>query len=240
MAELVCFSSGSQGNSYAIKCNNETLLLELGLPWKYILKGLNYDIDNIVGALVSHVHQDHANKETIKKAIQYGIPIYSCYDVVSMYKGVNEVKKGRKIAIGGFKIQAIPLFHNTTCFGFVIEHDEIGKAIFCTDTCSIPYRFKNANHLWLESNYDYGLMIDHMAENVYSQSASENHMEFNDTLEVLKENYSNDLQTIVLLHLSNGNSNANEFVKRVKETLGFNNVWVADKGLKIELCKEEF
>lgn len=185
-------------------------------------------------------HQDHANKDTIRKVIQYGIPIYSCNDVATMHKGVNELKKGRKIAIGGFKLQAIPLFHNTTCFGFIIEHDEIGKAIFCTDTCRIPYRFKDANHLWIEANYDYCLMIDHMCDNIYSQSASENHMEINDTIDVIKENYSNALQTVVLLHLSNGNSNSNDFVKRVKETIGFNNVWVADKGLKIELNKEDF
>lgn len=54
MAELLCFSSGSQGNAYAIKCNNETLLLELGLPWKDVLKGLNYKIDDVAGCLVSH------------------------------------------------------------------------------------------------------------------------------------------------------------------------------------------
>lgn len=240
MAELLCFGSGSNGNFYAIKCEKETLFLELGIPWKDILKGLSYDISNVVGAVISHTHQDHANKDTIRKVIQYGIPIYSCDDVATMHKGVNELKKGRKIAIGGFKLQAIPLFHNTTCFGFIIEHDEIGKAIFCTDTCRIPYRFKDANHLWIEANYDYCLMIDHMCDNIYSQSASENHMELNDTIDVIKENYSNALQTVVLLHLSNGNSNSNDFVKRVKETIGFNNVWVADKGLKIELSKEDF
>lgn len=240
MAKLKVIGSGSSGNSYIIQCNNETLLIELGMPWKDILKGLGYDISNVVGAVISHTHQDHANKDTIRKVIQYGIPIHSCDDVSSMYKDVNELKKGRKIAIGGFKIQAIPLFHNATCFGFIIEHDEIGKAIFCTDTCRIPYRFKDANHLWIEANYDYCLMIDHMCDNIYSQSASENHMEINDTIDVVKENYNNALQTVVLLHLSNGNSNSNDFVKRVKEAIGFNNVWVADKGLKIELNKEDF
>ena len=54
MAELLVFGSGSSGNSYAIKCKEETLLLELGLHWRDILQGLNYKIDDLAGCLVSH------------------------------------------------------------------------------------------------------------------------------------------------------------------------------------------
>ena len=240
MAELLCFGSGSQGNSYAIKCKNETLLLELGIPWKDIIQGLDYSIDDVVGCLISHRHSDHANKDTIRKVIQYGIPTYSCYEVSKEYKGINTLKKGRKTSIGGFKIQPVLLFHNCMNFGFVIEHDEIGKAVFCTDTYQIPYRFKNANHLWFEANYSYDIMVDHLCDNSYSQSASENHMEIKETIASLKESYSPNLQTIVLLHLSNGNSDACGFVNQTKEELCFNNVWIADKGLSIELKKDDF
>ena len=150
------------------------------------------------------------------------------------------MKKGRKTSIGGFKIQPILLFHNCMNFGYVIEHEEIGKLVFCTDTCRIPYRFKNVNHFMVEANYSYDLLIDHMCDNVYSQSASENHMEINDTIEMLKENYSSSLQNVVLIHLSNGNSDANEFVKKTKEELGFNNIFVAEKNFVLPLQKEEF
>lgn len=240
MAELKTIGSGSSGNAYILQCKNETLLIELGMPWSDILKALNYQIGNVVGCIISHCHQDHANKDTIHKVIQYGIPVYSCEEVAKICKGVNTIKKGRKTKIGGFKIQPVLLFHNVMNFGYVIEHEEIGKAVFCTDTNRIPYRFKNANHLWVESNYSNDIMIDHLCDNVWSQSASENHMEINDTIDVLKENYNASLQTIILLHLSNGNSNADEFVKKVKNELGFNNVYVADKHLIVPLCKDEF
>ena len=185
-------------------------------------------------------HSDHANKDTIKKVIQYGIPIYSCEETREIDKRIINIKKGRKTSIGGFKIQPILLFHNCMNFGYVIEHEEIGKLVFCTDTCRIPYRFKNVNHFMVEANYSYDLLIDHMCGNVYSQSASENHMEINDTIEMLKENYSSSLQNVVLIHLSNGNSDANEFVKKTKEELGFNNVFVAEKKFVLPLQKEEF
>lgn len=54
MAELLCFGSGSSGNAYAIKCEQEVLLIELGMAWKDILKGLNYKIEDVAGCIVSH------------------------------------------------------------------------------------------------------------------------------------------------------------------------------------------
>ena len=192
----------------------------------------------VLSATVSH--SDHANKDTIRKVVQYGIPIYSNEETRVVDKRIISMKKGRKTSIGGFKIQPILLFHNCMNFGYVVEHEEIGKLVFCTDTCRIPYRFKNVNHFMVEANYSYDLLIDHMCDNVYSQSASENHMEINDTIEMLKENYSSSLQNVVLIHLSNGNSDANEFVKKTKEELGFNNIFVAEKNFVLPLQKEEF
>lgn len=54
MAELLCFGSGSSGNAYIIKCEKETLLLELGLSYREIIKNLNYEINGVAGCLVSH------------------------------------------------------------------------------------------------------------------------------------------------------------------------------------------
>jgi phosphoribosyl 1,2-cyclic phosphodiesterase len=72
------------------------------------------------------------------------------------------------------------------------------------------------------------------------RSRHEQHLELNQTIEVLKQNYSSDLQTIMLLHLSNGNSNAQQFKERVQQELGFQEVYVAEEGLTLELQKEEF
>lgn len=56
MATLRCLSSGSIGNAYIIECANETLLIELGISWKDILKGLDYKLDKVRGVLISHSH----------------------------------------------------------------------------------------------------------------------------------------------------------------------------------------
>lgn len=54
MATLRCLASGSSGNAYILECKNETLLIECGISWKEILKGLNYKLENVVGVLCSH------------------------------------------------------------------------------------------------------------------------------------------------------------------------------------------
>ena len=239
MAEFRVISSGSQGNAYIVECKNETLLLELGVPFNDIMASLDYNIPKVVGAIVSHNHSDHANKNTIAKMLKYGIPVYSCEEVSHANKGVTIAKKGRKTSIGGFKIQPIPLQHSCECFGYVIETPDNQKIVFATDCCEFPFRVKNVNHWLIECNWSEEVLIDNMCNNAEMRSRHEQHLELNDTLFALKENFSPTMNTIVLLHLSNGNSNERMFKSRISEELGFFNVHIAKKGLTLQL-KDDF
>lgn len=239
MPTLKVLSSSSSGNCYLIECANETLILELGISWKDILKGLNYDLSKVCACLVSHQHSDHS--KAIQNALWFGLGVYSCGEVESIYDGVKVLNLGKKKRIGqGFIVQPIQLFHSCECYGFLIEHEELGRLVFCTDTNSVPYKFKNVQHWMIECNYSEEIIIDNACIDTYSRSASDNHLEINSTIDVLKCNYSTNIQNVVLIHLSNGNSNAQEFKQRVQEELGFDRVYVADKGLCIELNKSEF
>ena len=180
-------------------------------------------------------HGDHANKDTIKKVIQYGIPIYSCEETREIDKRIINIKKGRKTSIGGFKIQPIPLQHSVQCFGFLIEHDDLGRLVFATDCSSFPYLIKNVNHFLIECNWSEDVLIDNICNNDEMRSRHEHHLELENTIMALSANYSSSLQTILLMHLSNGNSNEEMFKKRVKEELGFFNVYIAEKGLTLQL-----
>lgn len=185
-------------------------------------------------------HSDHANKDTIKKMIKYGIPVYSCEESREIDKHIITIKKGAKTRIGGFKIQPIPLRHSCECFGYIIEHEEIGKMVFATDCSEFLYRIKDVNHLLIEANYSDDCLIDNMCNNEEMRSRHEHHLELNDAINALKANYSPSLMNVILLHLSNGNSNEEQFVKKVKNELGFDNVFVAKENLVLSLQKEEF
>ena len=112
--------------------------------------------------------------------------------------------------------------------------------MFATDCNSVPYRFKNVNHFIIEANNDVDEMIDNLCNNDFSMSQNENHMEISNTIDFLKHNYSSEIQSVVLIHLSDTNINANKVVTKVKNELGFDNVHVAKKGLEIPLMLSEF
>lgn len=185
-------------------------------------------------------HGDHANKDTIKKVIQYGIPIYSCEETREIDERIINIKKGRKTLIGGFKIQPIPLQHSCECFGYLIETKDNQRIVFATDCSSFPYLIKKVNHFLIECNWSEDVLIDNICNNDEMRSRHEHHLELENTIMALSANYSSSLQTILLLHLSNGNSNEEMFKSRISEELGFSNIFIANKGLKIELNKEDF
>ena len=53
---LKCINSGSSGNCYILTCNNEKLILDCGLPIKFIKQVLDFDLGFIQGVLISHAH----------------------------------------------------------------------------------------------------------------------------------------------------------------------------------------
>ena len=53
---LKTIATGSSGNSYILKANNEKLILDCGLPIKVIKQGLYFDLGGIQGVLISHAH----------------------------------------------------------------------------------------------------------------------------------------------------------------------------------------
>ena len=238
MATLRIVGSSSRGNAYILDCGDEQLIIELGCSWNDIMSNLNYDLSRVRFALTSHVHKDHS--KSIPNALKYGLSVYSCEDVQSIHPEVKVLKRGVKTRIGGFLVQPIPVSHSVECYAFLIENKDFGRLVFCTDCDSFPYKIKNVNHWLIESNYSEDLVIDRMCDGYNSRSQSGNHLEIHDTIDALNQNYSTALQTVVLLHLSDGNSNANEFKKRVQQELGFDRVFVADKGLEVELSKDGF
>ena len=230
--------SGSSGNGYFIRTDSGILLLELGMKWRDIMSSLSYNISDMCGALVSHRHFDHS--KSIQEALIYRIPVYSCRDVAERFRGVAPLESGRKYRMGPFTVQPIPVRHNAENYAYLIEHDDFGRLLFATDLIDFPYKIGGLNTVMIEANYSEEIVLDNMCRNEASFSSPENHMEINETLSVLERLKSPDLQTVVLLHLSSGNSDERKFRRLVMEALPGVDVYVADKGLEIELRKEEF
>ncbi len=242
MAVLKVIGSSSSGNGYIVECENEILIIELGCRWEDYLKSLNYDkgLSKVCGCIVSHRHGDHLNNKTFAHASMSGIPIYSCEEVVKKFNAIELAPLKKKTHIGGFTIEPISVSHNAECYSYIIEHKEFGKMLFMTDLNEFPYNIRGVNHWLIEANYSKDVILQRIMDGEGNQSMSENHLSIEQTREILKRNFNFYTQTIVLLHLSDSNSDENGFIREIQETLGFSNVLVAQRGLEVELNLEDF
>lgn len=184
------------------------------------------------------LHGDHSR--SIKDALLYGLPVFSCQEVADKYDGVAVLELGKKAKIGGFTVQPISVQHSCECYAYLIEHEDMGKLLFATDCSYFKYIIKDLNHILIEANHDDSTILNNMKYNRYTASQFKNHMNFDDTLRTIKANNNIYLQNIILCHLSNSNSNSNNYIQSIKEEIGISNVYVANNGLKVDLTKEEF
>ena len=233
MATLRCLGSSSSGNCFLLECQGETLILDLGLDWKSVMRAIGYRLEVVVGALVSHIHGDHSY--LIPKMLRYCVPVYSCSNVADKYDEVVSLRPKTKYKIGNFIVQPLPVEHDVENYAYIISHYEFGKLVYAVDCVQFPYKISGVNHWVIEANHDEGIIIDNLCNDVFTQSASENHLNITQAIEVLSNNLCDTTRTIVLAHLSDGNSNASDFLHRTQEELGFENVFIADKGVEIEI-----
>lgn len=217
---LKCLGSSSSGNCYILKNETEALVIEAGLPFKEVKRALGFNVRKIKAVIVSHVHGDH--HKYWHEYVVAGIPVFE------PYKNEGYVFQ---ISKDSFGIRAFELVHDVPCYGFYIEHPEIGKMIYASDTEYIKYRFKNLNHILVECNYDKNFIQDDAVNRTH---VLEGHMELQTTKEFLRVNNNPDLRNVVLLHLSANNSNPGEFKEEMEKIVDCP-VWIAEKGLEVDL-----
>ncbi|MBI9060158.1 MAG: hypothetical protein JEZ01_20490 [Labilibaculum sp.] len=224
---LKILGSSSKGNCYILKTSKETLILECGLNYKEIQKGLNFELSNIVGCLVSHEHKDHS--KSIKELTQNSIKVYSGAGTFNRLgienHNVNPVKALEQFQIGDFIILPFDVQHDAAePLGFLIQHPEFGKLLFATDTYYIKYQFDGLNHILVECNYsekiiDRLLEEGKILETVYNR-LKRSHLSLEKLKVFLNSNNLSDVYGIILLHLSDMNSDSNLFKEDIEKLTG--------------------
>ena len=231
--KLKCLGSGSSGYCYLLSTESETLILDCGIPIIEIKKGLNFDLSKVLGCVVTHSHKDHSI--SAKDFENMGIPVFKPY----------ENKEPINLKGWNGTIQAFDLtdkdgkFMHTNadgsecpCYGFLITHPDLGRMLYITDTELVKWRFKDINHILISCNYQKKYIED---ENLAKRNhVFRGHMELETVKEFIKANNSESLQSIILCHLSNDNSNPEECKAEV-EKVAKCPVYVASKRLEVEL-----
>jgi len=242
--QLKVLGSSSAGNCYLLDGKTECLVLEAGLPFKDVKKSLDFNVNKIVGVVVSHSHKDHFGHA--EDYLKSGIKVYANKEthktLSKEYDSQIIIRAGYWYQIGGFNVTVFECEHDVECFGYIIKHDEMGSLLFATDTSYIKYNFKklNLNHIMMEANYSSKIVNDYLMQGTIGQArvnrTMQTHMEFETTKDFIRANKTASLDSITLLHLSDGNSNAEQFQREIQELAGkYVRVAVADKGLEILL-----
>lgn len=226
--KLITIASGSKGNCYLLETDSGSLLLEAGIPWKKILKGLNYDLSNVLACLVSHEHQDHS--KAINDVLKAGIDVYTSKGTaealnVKHYR-LNTVKSKDQFQIGDFLVLPFNTEHDAAePLGFLIKYQN-NKLLFATDTFYLRYKFLGLTHIAIECNYVRSVMEDMLDQGLVDINrvarTMKSHMSLEHLIDFLKANDLNNVQELYLLHLSDDNSNIDIIKNEVRKVYNGN------------------
>ena len=243
--KLKVLSSSSAGNCYLLYNHSETLILECGVKMKILKQALNFDFSKVVGALVTHEHQDHCC--ALGDVLSAGINCFASAGTIEALR-VNHHRmhpvNGKTIQLGGFKIKSFDAVHDCRePVNYLIEHAECGRIVFITDSFYCSYTFPGLNNILIEANFSQEILDNKVRMGVTREFLRDRVLQSHMSLATCKDFlYANDLSAvnnIVLVHLSDSNSNAAIFKQEV-EQLTCKNVHIAGKGLEIELNKTPF
>jgi phosphoribosyl 1,2-cyclic phosphodiesterase len=233
--KLKIIGSNSDGNGYLLQsATGDTLLIECGVHINAIKRALNFNLRGVV-AIISHSHGDHA--KSIKQVLDAGINVYASGATLEA-KGVEKHHRAYEIFesstnyINGFKVRAFSVNHDVPCFGFLIQHEEMGLCVFLTDTFYCDYHFPGVNNFILECNHDQEIMYER-TPGFLRERVIQSHMNIETCKGLLNANDLTAVNNIVLIHLSNTNSNAAVFKKEIEQLTG-KMVHIADAGMVIE------
>lgn len=245
--KLKILGSSSRGNGYILDNGTEALLIECGVPFQGVQKAVNFDVHRIVGCVISHEHGDHAKH--VQKVLDSRIPCYSSAGTATALGLSNNplvvcMDSNKPYCVGGFKVMGFDVQHDAEePFGYLIHHEEMGTVLFATDTYYLKYKFAGLSNILIECNY----RLDILEANVEAGRIAKpqrdrtikSHLSYDTCLETLQANDLSKVNNIVLIHLSDGNSNAEEFRKGIAQAT-CKNVHIADRGMEIEFNKTPF
>lgn len=238
---LNVLGSDSNGNCYVLQTDKEALIIEAGVRFSEVKKALKWQLSKVVGAVITHEHNDHA--KYIRDFVSNGITVLALPSVFRA-KGIDSLSFRKEIEpmhgyiVGGFRVFAMPVCHDVPCVGFIIEHEDMGRMLFVTDTMMLEYRVPGLNHILLEANYAEDILDAKIEAGSVPLSMKprliHSHMEIETTKGILRANDLSGVNEIILIHISNGNSDERRFVREVQETSG-KPVYAAVAGLELNL-----
>jgi phosphoribosyl 1,2-cyclic phosphodiesterase len=226
--QLQIINSNSSGNGYLLQNDKEALLIECGIHMDKIKQAVNFNIRKIVGCLVSHEHKDHC--KSVHQVMKAGVYVFASRGThiamgTDSSHRARTTFKGHMFKVGGFTVKAFDINHDAAePLGFLINHHDCGNVLFFTDSYYCNYLFPDLNQIILEANYSDEIInrnkVNGDLPKFLRDRVMESHMSLNTCKEMLKANNLAGVNNIVLIHLSDSNSDGAKFKKEIEQITG--------------------
>lgn len=236
MLKFLPLASSSAGNCYLLSGGGaeKPLLIDAGIPFKAIQKGIGFQTHRLTACLVSHAHLDHI--KAVPDLVYHGVDCYASegtwtqFDDNSRrieprdyrYKTLEAMKA---VQIGEWKVLPFDAQHDCPgTLGFLIGSPAGDKALYLTDSAYSKYKFEGLTHIFVECNWSREILTrnhrDEFIDNRRFARIQRTHMSLERLTQMLKANDLSRVQEIHLLHLSAQNSHEAEFKKAVAAATG--------------------
>lgn len=244
--KLHILGSNSFGNCYVLETISEALIIEAGVRMANVKKAVRWQLNKVVGAVVTHSHRDHSAH--VAEMTASGVLVLALDDVFKAHNiegkpFTKSIVPNKGYKVGNFRIFTLQVKHDVPCLGFVISHPDMGKLLFITDTITLDVCVPGLNHIMIEANYADDIVEENIASGAMPEAMRprllNSHMEIEQTKAILAENDLSQVENIILIHLSDGNSNEERFVREVRELTG-KPVYAADAGMTIDLSIQPY
>ncbi len=203
--EIYGLCSGSKGNCFVIKNNEDFIIIDCGSTKKYLVQcfeTLTLDYKRASALLLTHSHKDHCSQLKMFD----NVAKYTMID--NAFINCNKLNAYEKILINDFEILPIPLSHDClNTIGFVIKVGE-ERLVYITDTgyiSSDDYIYlRGADYYVFESNHDIEMLMNtsrpHFTKSrIYGDSG---HLCNEDCASALCKLVTENTKEIILAHIS--------------------------------------
>lgn len=216
--KFVSFYSGSKGNASAVVSNSGTaVLLDCGVSFRKLRAALakaQIEAEQIAGIVLTHEHSDHISGLSVLLS-SWDKPIYCNRRTALALPHISEnavIGENERFEIGDITVERFSTYHDAAhACGYLFTAD--GKTVAALTDCGkvdgvIFEKIANADLLYIESNYDEGMLRSGPYPRVLQNRilSDRGHLSNHDCAEVVTKLGLLGLKKVVLGHISQNNN----------------------------------
>jgi len=230
---LCPLASGSKGNAILVSTPDTAVLVDAGLSGIEIqrrMAAVGRSMDDLKAIIITHEHTDHIKGAGVLSR-RFNIPVYVTFDTFNACQGLGKVEQvhffecGSAFDIGSLAVTPFSISHDACDpAGLTLKHQ--GKKIgIATDlgvvTNLVRTHLSGANALYIEANHDPDMLMTgpypwYLKQRIQSRTG---HLSNEDARDLVAEIFHENLDHVILAHLSEENNSPEKAAMVMSEHL---------------------